>query len=101
MKIPISIYINNEFENFQDAGYIEMDEFDANECFHLCNWSHWTNTKPAELHSDISSAEHGICFTNPETKEMWLAKSSGWLVGTRPYLLKLFCVKNKDRHVWL
>ena len=54
----------------------------------MCNWKHWTQEKPKELYSEIGSASHGICFTNPETNELWLCKSIGWLVGNEEEILQ-------------
>lgn len=62
-------------------GYVEVEEFNAEEIFGLCNWSYWTEEKPINLHSYINSCGRGLCLINPETKERWLSKSFGWLVG--------------------
>jgi len=70
MKIDIHIAKGSKLVN---VGYIDIPAFDADRCWELCNWKHWLKIKPQNLHSDIYSCNHGICFTNPETKEMWLA----------------------------
>lgn len=62
-------------------GYIDVENFDAEEIWHLCNWSCWTEEKPTNLHADINVCDHGLCLINPVTEERWLAKSFGWLVG--------------------
>ena len=62
-------------------GYAEIEEFDAEDVWALCNWSSWSHEKPDNLHADISSCGHGLCVVNPETDERWLALSHGWLVG--------------------
>lgn len=64
-------------------GYAEVEEFDAQKIFDLCNWSCWAEEKPTNLHADIDYCDHGLCLINPETQEWWLSKSVGWLVGDR------------------
>ena len=63
------------------GGYIEMEEFNADKCWELCNWTAWADEKPDGFHSEIGSCSHAICFTNTATEEKWLALSFGWLVG--------------------
>lgn len=62
-------------------GYVEVEKFDAEAIWHLCNWSCWTKQKPVNLQANIDCCGHGLCLINPKTKERWLAKSVGWLVG--------------------
>ena len=62
-------------------GYAEVEKFNAEEIWHLCNWSHWSEESPSNLHVAICSCNHGLCLINPETQERWLAKSIDWLVG--------------------
>ena len=64
-----------------ERGYLELDKFDEDECFHICNWWRRTKTKPDCLHSEIESCQHGIVFVNPETDIHCLALSIGWLYG--------------------
>ena len=98
-KIDISIIDASTMLPF-NVGYIEMDTFDAEKCFDLCNWGCWTNEKPKELHSNIQSCSHGICFTNPDTHEYWLAKSIGWLVGDIKTIAK-YVSKNVANQKWI
>lgn len=99
MKINIEIFPFREIKSSY-VGYIEAEKFDAKECFDLCNWVCWTEEKPKELHSNISIAQHGICFTNPETNQKWLAKSIDWLVGDND-MIRDYVAENKDKLVWL
>lgn len=62
-------------------GYAEVYKFDAEYIWNLCNWSHWAEVKPENLHSNINSCGHGLCLINPETQERYLALSNGWLIG--------------------
>lgn len=80
-------------------GYVEVNKFDVNEILKLCNWSHWTNEKPSNLHADIYSCDHGLCLINPETQERWLSKSIGWLVGTKDKINK-YVLDNKYNILW-
>lgn len=75
-----------------DRGYIDLPnetigdkEIDVTDCWHICNWSHWTDTKPKELHSDIDHCDHGIVFAYQiADKEICcLALSYGWLMGSK------------------
>ena len=63
------------------GGYIEMEEFNADRCWELCNWTAWADEKPDGFYSEIGSCSHAICFPHTETEEKWLALSFGWLVG--------------------
>lgn len=99
MRIAIHIYSLGEIVP-KYAGYIQADQFDAEECWHLCNWTQWAEQKPVELHSEIGCCSHGICFTNPETKEKWLALTSGWLVGDIVEISE-YVRKNKGKVVWI
>ena len=81
------------------AGYINMEEFSADECWNLCNWTAWTEKKPNNLYSEISSCSHGICFTNTETQKKWLALSFGWLVGDENEISD-YVEKHKNDIIW-
>ena len=83
-----------------ERGYIEMDKFDENECFHICNWKHRTTMKPECLHSDIESCQHGIVFVNPENDVHCLALSSGWLYGKAEHIQN-YVNAHLDSVVWL
>ena len=98
--MKIDIYVFSQGCNIPaNVGYIEMEKFDADTCFNLCNWIHWTDQKPENLYSEISSACHGICFSNHETDEMWLAKSVGWFVGNC-FEVANYVNENKDNIFW-
>lgn len=64
-------------------GFVKVNEFDADEIHHLCNWYHWAEEEPINMCADIDTVGHGLCLFNTETEEWWLAKSSGWLVGDK------------------
>ena len=83
-----------------ERGYLELDTFDENECFHICNWWHWSKTKPECLHSDIDICQHGIVFVNPETDIHCLALSSGWLYGKAEHIQN-YVNAHLDSAVWL
>lgn len=99
MKVVIHTYSNGEIDP-KYAGYIETDIFDAEKCWNLCNWTSWAKKKPENLYSDIGLCSHGICFTNPDTKEKWLALTSGWLVGNDTDITE-YIKDNKDKAVWI
>lgn len=81
-------------------GYIEIENFDAEEIFNLCNWSHWMEEKPLNLHSNIRTCGHGLCLINTETKERWLAKSFGWLVGDEKTISN-YVLDNRYSPIWI
>lgn len=81
-------------------GYVEVEKFNAEEIFNLCNWSHWMEEKPFNLHCDISTCGHGLCLINPETKERWLAKSIGWLVGDEK-TIDDYVLNNRYSILWI
>ena len=97
MKINIHIVKDSDLIY---VGYIEEEYFNADKCWDMCNWKHWLKEAPDGLHANISSCSHGICFTNPETNEIWLAKSIGWLVGNRNEIID-YVNQNKDELIWL
>lgn len=98
MKVNIHTYsFGNNMPVYK--GYIEMDNFDADTCWNLCNWLAWTDKKPEMLHSEISSCAHGICFTNSETREKWLALSFGWLKGDEKKISD-YIEKHKNNIFW-
>lgn len=98
MKYNTCGNVINEIPEYR--GYIELDHFDRNECFHLCNWDCWTEEKPKNVHTDIESVGHGIIFVNPETKENHLALSAGWLVGNSVTITD-YIRKHKNECIWL
>ena len=81
------------------GGYIEMEEFNADKCWELCNWTAWADEKPDGFYSEIGSCSHAICFTNTGTEEKWLALSVGWLVGDS---LKIsdYVERHKNDIIW-
>lgn len=81
-------------------GYIEADTFNAEQCWHLCNWDCWADKKPKELHSDIKVCNHGLIVYNPETKEYWLAITGGWIRGNGETIIKWLSDHWKDC-IWL
>lgn len=81
-------------------GYIEMENFDVEKCFNICNWKHWTDSKPNELYAECSSCGSGICFTNPLTQEKWLAKSIGWLIGNSLDITD-YVTKHSNDFIWI
>ena len=85
-------------------GYIENRKLnnikDAEKLFKLCNWTEYSDNKPKDLKSDIEYASHGICFTNIETKEKYLAKSFGWIKGKSSEITD-YVRKNKDKPIWI
>ena len=80
-------------------GYVEVEKFDADEIWNLCNWGHWTNEKPSNLYAEIYSCSHGLCLVNPETQERWLAKSVGWLAGDEKTISK-YVLDNRYEVIW-
>ena len=98
MKIPIH-YCNGCTMEY--IGYIELETFNADRCYHICNWStHKGAKRPHELFADISHTVRGMCFTNPETNEIWMPLSIGWLHGNEK-LIKDFVRENAGKKLWL
>lgn len=61
-------------------GYVEVEEFDPERIFDLCNWDCWVEEKPAEVHSDIEWIGHGL-IVRDENNKYYLALSTDWLEG--------------------
>ena len=80
-------------------GYAEVEEFDAEAIWTLCNWMHWTEEKPENLYADICTCNHGLCVINPETQERWLALSNGWLVGDEKKISD-YVFKHRHNVLW-
>jgi hypothetical protein len=66
----------------EDAGYIELDEFDEYKCWDLCNWSNNCTSKPTNLYSDLDNVSSNVIFHNPWRDNYYLAVSRGWFVAT-------------------
>lgn len=80
-------------------GYAEVEEFDAETVWTLCNWGEWAEEKPENLHANISACGHGLCVINPETQERWLALSNGWLVGDEKKISD-YVFNNRHEVLW-
>lgn len=61
-----------------NIGYIELNKFDEDECWHLCNWSAWSEIKPDNLHSKITVCNTDVIFHNPENDMYYTPGSTGW-----------------------
>lgn len=108
-KLKVDIYIYNLTEvngkfvyeiTPTYLGFAEVDKFDADEIFHLCNWSCWTQEKPDNLHADIDYCGHGLCLVNPITQQRYLAKSVGWMIGDRDFIDKYVMVNRYHLTYW-
>jgi len=107
--MQISFYVFPKGEDCPTYyGQIEMKAFDAEKCWHICQWENWTDEKPKELliadkiiadFHPLCNFGHGICFRNPETGENWLALSQGWLVGTSTEITD-YVRAHKDEIFW-
>ena len=98
----VKIMINPLFTTeILDAGYLISKDgvFDADYFWHLCNWHHWSDTKPNNLFSEIGNCSHGIIFVNPETNEHHLALSVGWKVGNKDEIYK-YILENYNEPIW-
>lgn len=96
MKIDVHIIRGAKLVNI---GHIEMEEFNADRCYDLCNWRRYSKTKPQALHANIETCDK-VCFTNPITKRMHLAKSIGWLVGNEEEINE-YIQQNANELLWL
>ena len=107
MKIKLYFPRRDEFGRIISSeilpeGYVEADKFDAEYCWHLCNWFHWSDKKPKNLHSRIDSCGHGLIVYDKENNEYWLALSGGWLRGTYKEILDYVRRKvNDPMSFWL
>lgn len=97
MIIPIHMAHHGELV---PVGHAELDVFNQDELLELCNWVHYSMEKPHNLHSELCSCGHGVCFTNPETGQRHLALSFGWLVGDDDKILK-YIHENQGEVVWV
>jgi len=79
MKIKIWELSPRNFE-LEEKGYIEAEEFHADNCWHLCNWDCWTDEKPENLHSDLYVVNSDVIFYNPKENKYYLALSVGWCI---------------------
>lgn len=79
--MKIEIYIpkwNGEKLEVSNSGYIEMDTFDRDKCWELCNWGAYADKKPEEVHSEISGCSTDICFYDSDSNIYHLPESIGW-----------------------
>jgi hypothetical protein len=96
MKIDIHVVKDAKLVNI---GYIEMEEFNADRCYDMCNWKRHTKVRPENLFASIESCGR-LCFTNPNTNKMHLTKSIGWLVGSREEI-ENYVKENANESLWL
>lgn len=96
MKINVSIVKDAKLV---DVGYIEMESFNADRCRDCFNWERWKKNKPENLHVNVSSRNR-VCFTNPDTNEMWLAKTIGWLTGNEE-VINSYIKENANELLWM
>jgi hypothetical protein len=80
-------------------GYAEVETFDTEHIWHLCNWACWAEEKPKNLYADIEFCGHGLCVINPETQEIHLALSVGWLIGNEKKISD-YVLNNRYEIVW-
>ena len=104
MKINVYHVETNDYgriisPNIAPHGYIELPVFDADKCWHLCNWFHWSREKPKNVHSDIDSCNHGLIVYNSQTKEYWLALSKGWINGNAAKI-RSYVNRNWSKTFW-
>ena len=108
-KVKVDIYIYKQTNVCGKAtyeisptylGYAEVEKFDADGIFHLCNWSCWSKVKPSNLHADIDCCSHGLCLVNPTTQERYLAKSFGWVIGDADAINKYVMVNRYHLTYW-
>lgn len=81
-------------------GYLELDEFNPDVCFDLCNWGEYQEEKPDNLFADVPFCGSSICFENTETNEYWLALSVGWKHGTKEEIEK-YVMENYNSLFWV
>ncbi|MEJ3719165.1 hypothetical protein WGM54_14180 [Paenibacillus polymyxa] len=60
------------------VGYITLDAFDRNECWHLGNWTAWTDEKPQNLHYEGRSFSSDVIFLDPSKNRYHCALPFGW-----------------------
>lgn len=108
-KLKVDIYIYKQIEvdgkpvyeiTPTYLGYAEVEEFDAEEIMHLCNWSCWSKVKPHNLHADIDYCGHGLCLVHPITQQRYLAKSVGWMIADRDTIDKYVMVNRYHTTYW-
>ena len=97
MKVDIHILRNSQLVK---VGYLEIEAFNADRCWDICNWKSWGKMKPENLHANIDYCGHGLCFTNPDTNKMWLAKSIDWFVGNESEVNE-YVQQNANESIWL
>ena len=98
MNIPIH-YCDGTSMKY--LGYIEAESFSQERCYNLCNWSNRRLGKhPPELFSDVCRITRGVCFTNPQTNEVWLPLSFGWLHGSEEDIMT-YVQENTGRLLWV
>ena len=102
-KIPFAYYFSYTHEPFNiiKKGYVELDKFNEEECWHLLNWSCWSDEKPENVFSDLSCCNSDIIVHNPETNIYHLALPFGWKEFTSLESVKEWCIKQKSNgNMW-
>lgn len=64
------------------VGYAEVEQFDEQKVWDLCNWSCCSKGKPDNLFANINVANTDVFFYNPETKLYYIPLVAGWVTKT-------------------
>lgn len=78
-EVKVNIYtLTMSKRDIVSRGYAYIKSFDLNELWHMCNWVCYSNSKPANLFSDIQSANSDIIFHDVNSEKYYLSLSFGW-----------------------
>jgi len=62
------------------CGYLEVEAFNAEKCWDLCNWSCWADDKPKEVeHTSLSFCNSDVAFFNPTTNIWHISDNIGFV----------------------
>jgi hypothetical protein len=97
-KLPFGYFDSKHIQfNFETKGYIEMEKFDRDECWHLCNWSCWSKEgKPNNLFSDLEVVNSDVIFHDEVLNKYHLAEHVGWHTEKSIEKMLEYCFKKKN-----
>lgn len=95
LKIPFGYWYTDIPLTINEAGYIEQQEFDAEECWNLLNWSCWTEEKPENVFSHLSVCNSDIILYNVESDTYHVCLPFGWKEFTNYNQMLLFLNNRK------
>ena len=96
MFIIYTPYFDGEDIKLSNIGYIfGYFNLNADDCWKICNWSAYTDTKPENLYADIDSCSTDVVFQNVDTGLFYIPLGFDWAIANTKEESLIHIKKNK------